>query len=174
MTTAYSEAFKSKMVRRMSGPAATSATRLAKETGVSQSALSHWLLEAGTLGGVKKKKPGTGGGAKQRSTEEKLRLLSAASALEGEERGAFLRREGVHEAELAEWREMLEAALDGAPSRAAARERAEDRRQIEALRRELRRKDKALAEAAALLVLQKKVRAIWADGDDDTDSGSEK
>lgn len=173
MTTGYSESFKSKMVRRMSGPAATSATRLAKDTGVSQSTLSHWLLEAGTLGGVKKKTLGSG--AKQRSsTEEKLRLLSAASGLEGEERGAFLRREGVHEAELAEWREMLEAALDGAPSRAAARDRAEDRRQIEALRRELRRKDKALAEAAALLVLQKKVRAIWGDGDDDTDSGSEK
>ena len=160
------------MVKRMSGPAATSATSLGREVGVSQSALSRWLLEAGTLEPVKKKPPGTG--KKQRSTEEKIRLLFAANGLEGEERGAFLRREGVHEAELTEWRKMLEAALDGAPSRAAARDRADDRRQIQDLRRELNRKDKALAETAALLVLQKKVRAIWGAEDDDTDTGSEK
>jgi hypothetical protein len=40
---------------------------------------------------------------------------------------------------------------------------------VKELARELRRKDRALAEAAALLVLQKKVRALWGDGDDDTD-----
>jgi hypothetical protein len=120
---------------------------------------------------VNKKKPGTstGAAAKQRSAQEKIRLFLAAFNLEGEERGAFLRREGVHEAEIAEWRAMLEAALDGAPSRAVARDRADDRRQIQDLRRELIRKDKALAETAALLVLQKKVRAIWGDEDDDTD-----
>ncbi len=37
------------------------------------------------------------------------------------------------------------------------------------LERQLRRKDKALAEAAALLVLQKKAQALWGDADDDTD-----
>jgi transposase len=44
---------------------------------------------------------------------------------------------------------------------------------VRELEKELRRKDRALAETAALLVLQKKVRAIWGDGDDDTKSGSE-
>jgi hypothetical protein len=43
-----------------------------------------------------------------------------------------------------------------------------DSKRIKALERELRRKDQALAETAALLVLQKKVRAIWGDEDDDT------
>lgn len=33
------------------------------------------------------------------------------------------------------------------------------------LKRELVRKDKALAEAAALLILQKKFRALWEDED---------
>jgi len=36
------------------------------------------------------------------------------------------------------------------------------------LKKELRRKDKALAETAALLVLQKKVRAIWGNDEDDS------
>ncbi len=172
--TPYNKTFKSKMVQRMSGARAVSATSLGEATGVPQATLSRWLLAAGTLGPVKKKKQGARTGGSARSVQEKMRLSVAAFALEGEERGAFLRREGVHEAELAEWRAMLEAALDGAPLRAAARDRADDRREIQDLRRELNRKDKALAETAALLVLQKKVRAIWGDGDDDTDKGTGK
>jgi len=54
---------------------------------------------------------------------------------------------------------MLAAAATE-PARAAGRERQ--------LERELTRKDKALVEAAALLVLKKKVQAIWEDEDDDT------
>lgn len=46
-------------------------------------------------------------------------------------------------------------------------------RRVRELERELRRKDKALAEAAALLVLQKKVQALWGDGDDDTKKESD-
>ena len=43
----------------------------------------------------------------------------------------------------------------------------EDLREIKRLQQELRRKDKALAEAAALLISSKKIQAFWgADGDD--------
>lgn len=168
----YNEAFKAKMVQRMSGPGAMSATALGDETGVAQATLSRWLLAAGTLAAVKRNR---GNGAKSRTAQDKVRLVMEASRLGGEERGAFLRREGVHEAELAEWQEAVTEALQGAPSGAARRERAADKRQLKKLRRELVRKDKALAEAAALLVLQKKVREIWGgDEDDDTDDGSEK
>lgn len=41
------------------------------------------------------------------------------------------------------------------------------------LETEVRRKDKALAEAAPLLLLQEKVRDLWGDGDDDTKKGSD-
>jgi hypothetical protein len=46
-------------------------------------------------------------------------------------------------------------------------------REMRELRRELKRKDKALAETAALIVLKKKVQAIWGDEDDDTDPKSD-
>ena len=52
---------------------------------------------------------------------------------------------------------------DKGPSKAEAK-------RLRELERELQRKDKALAETAALLVLQKKVQAIWGDGDDDTEA----
>ena len=44
--TEYSEAFKSKMVQRMSGPRAKTATALAPEVGVPQPTLSRWLRTA--------------------------------------------------------------------------------------------------------------------------------
>ena len=76
-----------------------------------------------------------------------------------------MRREGLHATELAVWRTAAEAALSESSRRATPT--AESRR-IQELERELRRKDAALAETAALLVLKKKVQEIWGDADDST------
>jgi hypothetical protein len=85
-----------------------------------------------------------------------------ASRLRDEELGALLRREGIHEAVLAEWKATVLEAL-GPQKKANV-----DSRRVRELEKQLRRKDKALAETAALLVLQKKVQSIWGDADDDT------
>ena len=82
----------------------------------------------------------------------------------------MLRREGVHAAELDAWRSAALEALRGrsaVPATSAA-----DRKRIQQLERELARKEKALAEAAALLMLQKKVRAYLGDEDALTDERS--
>jgi hypothetical protein len=102
---------------------------------------------------------------------DKLRILAETEGLEGEELGVVLRREGLHEADLAEWRQAAIAALGGGAK--PAQGSAEGRR-VRELEKQLRRKDKALAEAAALLVLQKKVQAIWGDEDDDTNKETDK
>jgi transposase-like protein len=99
---------------------------------------------------------------------EKLRVVLAAEGLEDEALGALLRKEGLHAAQLAEWRAAAEAALSGPATRRPSGPSPEAER-IVALERELRRKEAALAETAALLVLKKKVQAIWADEDDTTD-----
>jgi hypothetical protein len=99
----------------------------------------------------------------------------AAAALPPGELGASLRRQGVHEAELEQWRSAVleagRAALESSSSKAG---RGTEGRRIKELERELRRKDKALAETAALLVLKKKAHEIWGDADDDTDEGNGK
>lgn len=166
----YSEGFKAQMVKRMTGPDALSAKALGRQVGLGQSTLSRWLLEAGTLAFVKKRDPG----GRPRGAREKLRLVLEASRLTESELGAFLRREGVHEVELAEWRTTITEALEGTRPVAVSRERADDKRRLKQLERELARKDKALAEAAALLVLKKKAREIWGDEDDDTDGKNDK
>ena len=74
---------------------------------------------------------------------------------------------------LTEWCKAAESTL-GAPSKAVSRQSSLDAERIKQLERELRRKDKALAETAALLVLKKKVQEIWGDEDDGTDPRSER
>ena len=170
----YTDSFKAKMVQRLSAPNAISAIGLSKEVGVSQSQLSRWLQRARTVTPMTKDRPSdrvVQASSNARSASEKVRVVMAAAALGPAELGAFLRREGVHEAELEQWRSAVleggQLALEGSSSRAPAR--SGEGKRIKELERELRRKDKALAEAAALLILQKTVRELWGDGDDDTD-----
>lgn len=175
----YTDSFKAKMVQRLSPPNAITAMALSKEVGVSQSQLSRWLRLARTVSSVKKDRPldrVVQPSSISRSASEKLRIVMAAAALGPDELGAFLRREGVHEAELAHWRaavlEAAETALEGGSARAPAR--SGDSKRVKELERELRRKDKALAEAAALLVLQKKFHTYLEERDRDTDEENEK
>jgi transposase len=165
----FSDGFRASMVRRMTASNAISANALSKEVGVSQSTLSRWLREAGNVGSVSKKRKSPSR-AKTWPLKEKLRVVLAADGLEGDELGALLRREGIHSAHLEEWRSAAEAAFN---PRAAAKVEAESERQLKELRKELARKDRALAEAAARLVLRKKAAALWGEEDDDTNSNSE-
>lgn len=160
----YSAAFKARVVQRLMGPRAVSANRLAETVGVSQETLSRWLRQARSVDGMpspKKRTPRWTGA-------EKLRVVLAAEGLADEALGALLRKEGLHAAQLAEWRAAAEAALGSSPARRPAGPSPEAQRIVE-LERELRRKEAALAETAALLVLKKKVQAIWGDEDDTTD-----
>ena len=170
----YSEKFKRKMVQRMSGAIPSSANALSKEVGVPQGTLSRWLIAAGTIGGMTKKKDlitsDRPNRPEDRRPEDKMRLVAEAAQLPESELGAFLRREGLHEADVKAWRESMLGALQPAAGKHA---RSVEARRVRELEQELRRKDKALAEAAALLILQKKVRALWGDADDDTKKESD-
>jgi transposase len=161
MTRPYSIAFKQKMVERLTGRNAVSAIQLAQETGIRQQNLSRWLQEARSLPYV-----ATSGEISPRwSVERKAQLLAEASQLSGEQLSAYLSEHGVKLAELEHWRAALQD--DNHGSTAAGK-------RIRQLERELARKEKALAEAAALLVLKKRLRGLHADEDDDTEelSGS--
>ncbi len=163
----YSQKVRMGMVARLVGPNRVSATALANETGIPQPTLSRWLRGASTVSTVSendeskvptppRKRPADW------SAEEKLRVVSEARGLDDAQLGEFLRREGLHEAQLAEWRAAALASLRPGKKTPAAGKR------VQQLERELSRKEKALAEAAALLVLQKKVRALWGEEGVDT------
>ena len=101
---------------------------------------------------------------KEWSIDEKIRILAKASRLTGTELTELLDREGLLLAEYEQWR--LALADEGRASLATTK-------RLRALERELARKEKALAEAAALLVLKKKVTRLWEVAGDDTDEENE-
>lgn len=152
------------MVERLSGPHAPSATSLAAETGVSQATLSRWKKGAATVAPkMVRRDKHKGEPASKRpqdlTAEERVALVLEAAAVPEVDLGAFLRRKGVHEAQLAEWRQQVTqlavAGLRG-PSKRDRKAASVEARRIRDLERELARKEKALAETAALLVLKKK------------------
>ena len=164
MEMRYSEAFKRDILRKMLPPNGRSGKDLSAELGIAESTLSQWRQAARRMGVMDTP-------TKKWTGAEKLRVVIEASGLGDDALGAFLRREGLHETQLKEWRAEAEAALGGTTKR-GGRSSAE-RKRVQQLERELRRKDKALAEASAILVLKKKAAAIWGDEDDDTTDENE-
>jgi len=171
----YSEKFREKMVAKMAGPSARSATSVSKEVNVPQATLSRWLARA-KVGAMSN----AGGGRRKRwSPEEKVRVVMEAAAVGDEGLGALLRREGLHEADLERFREEVqEVAIEGlrAKGRKGKRGLSPEQKRVRQLERELKRKEKALAEAAALLLLRKKAEAFFFPSEeegDDTDGSSE-
>ena len=165
------------MVRKLADRDGPSATQLAQEVGVPQSTLSRWLRQAGSfaeddpsVAPNPSRRPMTAKRPQDWTAEEKLQAVIAAAAIPEAELGEFLRRQGLHQAQLHQWRQQVLASLER-PTRSSKKPTAEVLR-VRELERELARKDKALAETAALLVLKKKARAIWGDEVDDMDSKS--
>lgn len=152
----YSERFKAEMVQKMMGPSAMSANRLSKENGIGQPTLSRWLREAKLEVMTRSPKSAV---RKRWTASEKLRVVLAAAGAGEAGRGEQLRREGLYEADLSRLEQELAEALgkSGKTKRDPA-----DKKRIEELEREVRRKDKALAEATALVVLSKKLNAYFA------------
>lgn len=168
----YTEGFKANLVRRMACPNGISATALAREVGVPQQSLSRWLREASAVNQpdsssitpeshMPPKRP------QDRSAEEKLKIVMEAELVPEEQLGAFLRRNGIHEAQLREWRSMMLSGLQKPPRPSS--KTSEESRKIHQLEKELQRKEKALAEAAAIIILKKKAQSIWGGEDEPTD-----
>lgn len=167
------------MVRRLVGPNAVTVTELGRESGIPLSTLSRWLQGAASIRLVTKKEDGLETAAstdpaarrpQDWSALERAQLVLEAAALGEQELGELLRRRGLHREQLDEWRASLEDALSHPRSR-----RSGEAKRIKELEREVAYKDKALAETAALLVLQKKLQLLFpVDEDDDTGGSNDK
>jgi transposase-like protein len=169
----YPDVFKNAMVQKMTGPDAISATALARQVDVPQTTLSKWLRQTGADPSYcfpnnthrntqmtdtdKPKRPADW------SAEEKLKAVVEAEGLSDEQLGAFLRKNGIHKVHLDCWRVQILEGLGKGHSPTKSRRRDADAKRIRALEKELNRKEKALAETAALLVLKKKALEIWGD-----------
>jgi hypothetical protein len=145
---------------------------LAQETGIPKDTLYSWRALAVKAGDPAAAPAPAPSGAHGRSSAEKFAVVLATSALGAAALSAYCRAQGLYAQQVEAWRTACVQANTVVSDRVARAARREDQQRIVALTRELAFKEKALAEAAALLVLQKKVRALFMDPADDTSTWS--
>jgi transposase len=132
---------------------------VAEEFGIGRSTLQKWLRDYRHAGG----KPVTTSEKRPQdwSAEERFAALLETSQLEEAERVGWCRRHGLHSHHLAQWKAAAMAGTTAHRANAVAGETRQLREENKRLKKDLRRKEKALAETSALLVLKKKAHLIW-------------
>lgn len=157
----YSREFKEAIVAKIVNRGNQTIEEICEREGVGKSTAANWLRARANVVSMAKQKT-----SKRWTPEEKLKALSETHGMSEEELGVYLRREGLHSHQLNEWREEILKGLAPVARKPSVKKDERDEK-IKALERELRRKDKALAEASALLILQKKIDLIWGGKDED-------
>ncbi|SHO51475.1 Transposase [Desulfopila aestuarii DSM 18488] len=155
----YSQERKEAVLRKMMPPHNRSISQLAKEEGISDPTLYNWRNEARRKGILL---PDSDASPEGWTARDKFAAVIETAALNEEQTAEYCRRKGIYPEQLKLWRGACEAANDW-DKQAGIKlnlEQKTNRKRIKHLEKELQRKEKALAEAAALLVLQKKVQAI--------------
>ena len=148
----YSQAFKEALVTQILTRGDRTITSVCAEAGVLRRTATKWVQRCGTVSAHSTER-----GRMTWTAEAKLKALVETAGLAEPELGLYLRREGLYSTQIMEWRAEVIAHFETRPMpKKDARD--ETIRQLE---REILRKDKALAEASALLILQKKVELIW-------------
>ncbi len=151
----FSRDFKDAVITKIVGRGDQTVAEVCEQVGVALSTGTRWVSECAIIPGMKKSKW---------TAEAKLNAVFQCNNLNEEELGAFLRKEGLHSHQIDGWRAEILAAL-GPIRRKQNKDNSTQR--IRELERDLHRKDKALAEASALLILQKKVNLIWGNKSED-------
>ncbi len=162
----YSEERKTSVMRKLLPPNNRTVTEVAKEEGISDATLYNWRNKAREQGIPV---PGSGKKTEAWSPEAKFAVVVETTSMNEIDLSEYCRRKGLYPEQISEWKA---ACIEGAQSagkmkkqgQAAAKQ---DKKRIKALERELRRKEKALAETAALLVLRKKLNALWGESEED-------
>jgi len=161
----YSSDIRETMVTKLCSPGGPSVYELARETGISQGSLYKWVKAFGRDAQMgKSRRP------EDWDADAKLQAVFDAQGLDEQELGEFLRKSGLHSSHLEDWKK--EALAEAAGKKRVGRPRKDPElvaaeEKIKLLKRDLRRKDKALAEQTALVILQKKAQALWGQDEDD-------
>ena len=166
--TQYSEEFKASIIAKMLPPNNVPVPHLVRETGIPKDTLYTWRSKHRLAGGAAPVQPPAPG---ELSSEAKFAVVIESASLNEVELGEYGRRKGLYPEQISAWRNACLQANTSQAQKIDRTKRKVQAKHIKQLEAELRRKEKALAEAATLLVLQKKVQALWEDPEDGT-SGS--
>lgn len=159
----YPRSIKQSVLKQVLPPVNQSIGLTSKETGISDGTIRNWIREnqSGLFDNNSNEKS-----PRQYSNKEKYHMLIEAAKISEDNFGAFLRENGLHTEHLTLWDQEIRDAMTMRDNQNNKKEKQLQKR-IRELEKELVRKDKALAETTALLVLKKKLNAIMEGHEDD-------
>ena len=163
----YSEERKAAVLSKLSPPINMTVPELARAEGICDQTLYNWRTQARKEG---RPVPGSKARSEQWSAQAKLATVIETATLSEDELSRYCREKGLYPEQVRRWKaDSLQGFERSGERDKAFRQKSQaDQKKIKKLERELRHKEKALAETAALLVLRKKLDALWEDdnGDD--------
>ena len=160
--TNYPDEQKTRLIEQLLPPENVTVPQGSKETGIPKDTLYGWRRQARRARTIS---PAPAGARARWSAEAKFAVVLETAARNEAELGAYCRQRGLYPEQVRAWRRVCEQANGGPAVLRSASDAQADKRRIRELERALRRKEQALAEAAALLVLRKKAQAIWGESE---------
>lgn len=161
----YSPERREAIMRKLLPPNNRPIAEVAQEEGISDATLYNWRKKAREAGQLF---PDHGSDPEGWSSRDKFNAVLESATLSEAELGEYCRKRGLYPEQIRRWRQSCETANERDErlekrTREAVKQEKKRTRQLE---RELKRKEAALAETAALLTLRKKAQAIWGDEED--------
>ncbi len=140
--------------------------QLSGELGITEPTLYKWRKQARLAGNPT---PGDGQSSEQWSSEDKFLVVLETYSMNSAELAEYCRKKGLYKEQIEAWRvSCLNAnGRESSQAKQLNQELKEEKKRAKTLEKDLRKKEKALAEAAALLLLRKKAQAIWGDQEDE-------
>jgi len=153
----YSKAFKEKLIKKMLPPENKKVKDLVKEYKIHEQTLYKWRRKAKSNGIVYQ----DGKKSKEKySKEMQLQIIIETSGMNNQETSEYCRRKGLYVEEIEAWKKSIINGETDKEKKIKSELKIKDS-ELKKVKKELNRKEKALAEAAALLILEKKIQAIW-------------
>lgn len=164
--TRYTKEIKDAAIDRMMPPKNESIKSISNELGVSEQTLYKWRKAARNEGHAT---PGNGQVSGRWNSEDKFLIVMETYSMNQVELAEYCRKKGLYKEQIDAWRVSCLNANTGElnQTKKLSHELKEEKKRASEIEKDLRKKEKALAEAAALLLLRKKAQAIWGDQEDE-------
>ncbi|MEZ8050655.1 MULTISPECIES: transposase [unclassified Vibrio] len=157
---------KEAILKKLLPPYSMSVKEVSEEEGISTATLYHWRQQLRRSGAAV---PNSNTSSEQWSAQTKLAIVAESYSMTESELSQYCREKGLFPEQIQSWRsECMQGFKSSKEQEAEAKKQAKaDKLEIKELKKDLRLKEKALAETAALLVLRKKLRAFYGEEPED-------
>ena len=161
----YSAERKQAILNKLLSPNLISIAKLARDEHIAEQTLYNWRHQAKRQG----KAVPTNDKTQELSPETKLTIIIDTARLNETELAEYCRTKGLYPEQIAQWKTQTLTGFSTSEQQTNLNRKQQqaDQKQIKQLKQEIKRKDKALAEAAAILILRKKLNALWGEDEDE-------